>query len=58
MSSDSIDFRNRGLLKGHTDWVTAIVAGKSKKDEDDSKLLVSGSRDKTLIVWRLNPDAK
>jgi len=40
-------------LEGHSDWVTSIVAGFSLKDNEDSPVLVSGSRDKTLIIWKL-----
>jgi len=37
----------RGFLKGHSGWVTSIAT------TQDSNMIVSGSRDKTLIVWRL-----
>jgi WD40 repeat protein len=53
-----IEFTDRGLLLGHNGWVTGIVAGHSKKDEEDTKMLVSCSRDKSIIVWRLKLDAK
>jgi guanine nucleotide-binding protein subunit beta-2-like 1 protein len=43
---------------GHTGWVTGIVAGHSKKEEEDTRMLISCSRDKSIIVWRLNLDAK
>jgi guanine nucleotide-binding protein subunit beta-2-like 1 protein len=41
-------FSLRGLLKGHNDWVTCIATTPESKD-----MIVSGSRDKTLLVWTL-----
>jgi len=38
----------RGLLKGHSGWVTSLAVSSEKPD-----MLVSGSRDKTVIVWTL-----
>lgn len=38
----------KGVLEGHNGWVTSLAT--SPHDPD---LLVSGSRDKTLLVWRL-----
>ncbi len=49
--NDNIHFRDRGLLMGHSDWVTSIVSGHKIKDKTDSNLLVSGSRDRSLIIW-------
>lgn len=54
----NITFVDKGLLMGHTGWVTGIVAGHSKKEEEDTRMLISCSRDKSIIVWRLNLDAK
>jgi len=42
-------FVEKGILKGHTDWVTAI----STTNENPSMVL-SASRDKSLLVWALN----
>lgn len=42
-----------GTLFGHNGWVTALTVG---KDSEGKPLLVSGSRDKKLIVWKLNLD--
>lgn len=53
-----VGFENRGLLKGHNGWVTAIVSGHAKKDEEETKMLLSSSRDKSIIVWRLNLNSK
>jgi len=43
-----------GVLKGHGDMVTSIVAGFPNSQEDEDAILVSGSRDKTLIIWKLD----
>ncbi|ORY36334.1 WD40 repeat-like protein [Rhizoclosmatium globosum] len=41
----------RGTLEGHSGWVTSIATSVENPD-----LLVSGSRDKTVIVWHLSRD--
>ena len=38
----------RSTLKGHSDWVTCIATTIEQSD-----VLLSGSRDKTVIVWNL-----
>lgn len=38
----------RGTLEGHNGWVTSLASSAANPD-----LLVSGSRDKNVIVWRL-----
>lgn len=44
----------RGTMRAHTDWVTAIAT-----PIDNSDMIVSSSRDKSLIVWSLsNSDNK
>lgn len=45
----------KGILEGHTDWVTAISTPSVK-----SNTIISSSRDKKIIVWNLNdsPDAE
>ena len=40
-----------GVLEGHGGAVTALVCGENK---DGSPLLLSGSRDKSIIQWELN----
>jgi guanine nucleotide-binding protein subunit beta-2-like 1 protein len=47
----SIEFA--GFLKGHEDHVTSIIAGYANSSDDEDAILVSGSRDKNLIIWRL-----
>jgi len=46
MNNDSITLK--GILKGHSGWVTSIAT-----TPESSDFIVSGSRDKTLIVWDL-----
>ncbi|KRW99612.1 WD40-repeat-containing domain [Pseudocohnilembus persalinus] len=43
-----------GSLEGHSGWVTCIASGFSKNDNEDSNVLVSGSRDKSLIIWKFH----
>lgn len=38
----------KGVLKGHEGWVTCIATS-----AEDSTKVLSGSRDKTIIVWKL-----
>lgn len=38
----------RGTLRGHNDWVTSIAT-----TQEDPNLLLSSSRDKSVIVWNL-----
>jgi guanine nucleotide-binding protein subunit beta-2-like 1 protein len=46
MSGDSLTLR--GTLVGHNDWVTSLAT-----TPEDPNLLLSSSRDKTIIVWSL-----
>ncbi|MCD7446666.1 hypothetical protein HAX54_014437 [Datura stramonium] len=41
----------RGVMKAHTDWVTAIAT-----PVDNSDMIVTSSRDKSIIVWHLTKD--
>lgn len=41
----------RGTLQGHSGWVTSLSTCPSNPD-----ILLSGSRDKSLIVWQLTRD--
>lgn len=52
-SESKVEFVFKGFLKGHNGWVTSIVAGHPSKEGEDSNLLVTGSRDKTLMIWKL-----
>jgi len=46
----------RGQLKGHNGWVTAIATAGNLPEQCD--MIVSASRDKTLIVWTLTRDSQ
>lgn len=41
----------RGVLKGHSGWVTAIATTSENPD-----MILSASRDKSIIVWKLTRD--
>lgn len=41
----------RGSLAGHRGWVTAVATSSENPD-----MLLTASRDKTLILWQLNRD--
>lgn len=43
----------RGEMEGHADWVTAIATTSENPD-----MIISSSRDKSLIVWNLTRDEK
>eukprot|EP01097_Dermamoeba_algensis_P011036 TRINITY_DN83_c0_g1_i3.p2 TRINITY_DN83_c0_g1~~TRINITY_DN83_c0_g1_i3.p2 ORF type:complete len:139 (+),score=24.08 TRINITY_DN83_c0_g1_i3:110-526(+) len=45
------NFRLRGILKGHEDWVTSLATTSEVPD-----MLVSSSRDKTSLVWNLTKE--
>ena len=47
------EFSEMSILQGHNDWVTSIAVGHSQKEGEDSNILISGSRDKNLIVWNV-----
>merc|ERR550514_1010531 len=42
----------RGILKGHNGWVTAIATTPNPTNETEN-MIVSASRDKTLMVWTI-----
>lgn len=48
MSGISETLSLRGVLEGHGDWVTALAT-----TPEDPNLLLSSSRDKSVIVWQL-----
>merc|ERR1719156_110392 len=48
---DALNFK--GELRGHRNWVTSIAT-----TYEQSNLVVSSSRDKTLMVWELTPDGE
>jgi len=42
----------RGILKGHSGWVTCIATSA------DADVLLSGSRDKTVLIWNLTRESE
>jgi guanine nucleotide-binding protein subunit beta-2-like 1 protein len=46
-------FHLRGFLKGHANWVTSIATSQGATP-DSPDVLITGSRDKSLLVWSLN----
>lgn len=47
-----------GVLEGHKDWVTAIETGHPQKENEDLQVLISASRDRTILIWKFNLDSK
>jgi guanine nucleotide-binding protein subunit beta-2-like 1 protein len=45
-------FNHVGNLEGHGDWITSISTGSAQR-EDDNQILLTGSRDKTVMIWKL-----
>lgn len=55
MAEKSIETDAIGVLVGHGDFITTIVPGHPAKENEESNLLITGSRDKTILVWNLAP---
>ena len=49
--SSEFSIETLGVLEGHGGAVTSLVCG---EDNDGAPLLLSGSRDKSIIQWKLN----
>jgi len=47
------DISPKGELKGHNGWITAIATTSENAD-----MILTASRDKTIIVWKLTKDEK
>lgn len=47
-----------GFLEGHEAGVTCIATGHQNGDDKGENLLISGGRDKKLIMWKLNADTE
>jgi len=43
----------KGILKGHSGWVTSIATSSESPD-----MIISGSRDKTIFVWNLTRESE
>lgn len=54
----TVDHKFCGYLEGHGDMVTSIVSGFTREDDKDNDILVSGSRDKRLLIWKLSPESE
>lgn len=52
-TSKVVNIVYKGKLLGHTGWVTCINSTTVTSNGEKKEVLVSGSRDKTLIVWDL-----
>jgi len=51
--ADNLNLHLRGILKGHTNTVTCIATTPENPD-----MIVSGSRDKTLMIWSLTREGE
>lgn len=52
----AINPKYSGYLEGHNGAITSIVTGHSKIDDKDNEILVSGSRDKHIMIWKVNQE--
>jgi WD40 repeat protein len=50
-SSGSQQLEYKGYMKGHGGWVTAMEVGEVVDGETTTEFLITGSRDKSLMVW-------
>jgi len=48
------EFSLGGVLIGHNDLITSIATGNPQKENEDSNVLISGSRDKSVMIWKLS----
>jgi len=48
----NVDIAMRGLLKGHSGWVTCLCVSPETPDT-----IISGSRDKTIVIWTLTKES-
>jgi len=53
MTSSGFRIVSSGTLRGHNGWVTAIATVSNPNLNEQNDMIISASRDKTLIVWRL-----
>ena len=52
--TQSYKLEYRGFLKGHNGWVTCMKVGEEEVAKDTYKeFLISGSRDRSLMIWDL-----
>lgn len=50
-SSATQQLEYRGFMKGHGGWVTCMQVGEVVDGDETKEFLISGSRDKSLMVW-------
>lgn len=55
-NTKTVNIDYKGKLVGHTGWVTCINSTTYTVGDEKKEVLVSGSRDKNLIVWELIRD--
>merc|ERR1711898_18198 len=48
MASEQNNFAMRGVLEGHSGWVTSIAT-----TNENPEMILSASRDKTVMVWQI-----
>jgi hypothetical protein len=48
------ELKYKGFLKAHGGWVTSLAVGEELVGKDKVEFLLSGSRDRTLIKWRID----
>jgi len=48
------ELKYKGFLKAHGGWVTSLAVGEELVGKDKVEFLLSGSRDRTLIKWKLD----
>jgi len=53
VGAESLNLALRGILKGHSGWVTCIAASSENPD-----ILLTGSRDKTVCIWSLTRESE
>lgn len=54
----TINTKEIGHLSGHSDWVTAIETGHPQKENEDTQVLITASRDRTIVIWKFNNESK
>jgi hypothetical protein len=48
------ELKYKGYLKAHGGWVTSLAVGEELVGKDKVEFLLSGSRDRTLIKWKID----
>lgn len=53
-NGETVNKQLLGYLRGHNGEITALAAGHPGADEIFSKIFISASRDKTILIWKIN----